>query len=481
MSLYNYEINRATLDDIKTHLQKVSDLFSPPLDSYVNISNYACKIKNAAITIEAWSQNELIGLIACYLNNKETDEGYITNVSVLKEHQGKGITSKLLELTIDQAQKNEYNKILLEVGEDNKTAIALYKKYGFYLAEKRGTKHSMVNRLNDKKDIMVSVCCVTYNHKYFIAHAIDGFLMQKTDFPFEVLIHDDASTDGTATIIREYEAKYPDIIKPIYQTENQYSKGVKISLTYQWIRAKGKYIAMCEGDDYWIDPYKLQKQVDFLETHEDVSMCFHNVKLINAEGKEIGNCRRYKKDQYAPIGDLILGGGLFCPTASLVFRTQYIKFGYPDFCMNCHVGDYPLQLYLSLKGKVYYFDNEMSVYRRGIPNSWSQTFEKIAFSLRAKKWMSEFKMLDGINALSNYKYSSVITKRQGEYLIGIILANRNKKTEIKKIFGNYISKFQINDKIKIFLIYHAFFFYRVFAKLSSYLPLKKNCNVTCEK
>ena len=87
--------------------------------------------------------------------------------------------------------------------------------------------------------------------------------MQKTDFPFEILIHDDASTDGTADIIREYEAKYPDIIKPIYQTENQYSKGIKVSQVYQFPRAKGKYIALCEGDDYWTDPYKLQKQVDF--------------------------------------------------------------------------------------------------------------------------------------------------------------------------------------------------------------------------
>ena len=108
--------------------------------------------------------------------------------------------------------------------------------------------------------VMVSVICNTYNHEKYIKSALDGFVMQKTNFEYEVLIHDDASTDSTADIIREYEKKYPDIIKPIYQSENQYSKKVPISKTYQYSRAKGKYIAICEGDDYWTDPFKLQKQ-----------------------------------------------------------------------------------------------------------------------------------------------------------------------------------------------------------------------------
>lgn len=121
-------------------------------------------------------------------------------------------------------------------------------------------------------DPLVSICCITYNHEKYIQQCLEGFLIQKTTFPFEILIHDDASTDRTADIIREYETKYPDIIKPIYQTENQYSKGVFISATYNWSRAKGKYIALCEGDDYWIDPMKLQKQVDFLEAHPECGL-----------------------------------------------------------------------------------------------------------------------------------------------------------------------------------------------------------------
>ncbi len=116
---------------------------------------------------------------------------------------------------------------------------------------------------NNNKTPLVSICSITYQHAPYIRQCLDGFLMQKTDFAFEVLIHDDASTDGTEEIIREYEAKYPDIIKPLYEEENQWVKGRRGSRTFNFPRAKGKYIAMCEGDDYWTDPLKLQKQVDF--------------------------------------------------------------------------------------------------------------------------------------------------------------------------------------------------------------------------
>src|SRR5690606_16372266 len=126
---------------------------------------------------------------------------------------------------------------------------------------------------------LVSICCITFNHVNFIRDAIDGFLMQKTDFPFQILIHDDASTDGTEEIIREYESNHPDIIKPIYETENQYVKGRKGSRTFNFPRAKGKYIAMCEGDDYWIDSLKLQKQVDFLEANPTFSGTFHETRV----------------------------------------------------------------------------------------------------------------------------------------------------------------------------------------------------------
>lgn len=121
---------------------------------------------------------------------------------------------------------------------------------------------------------LVSISCVSYNHATFIRHCLDGMLMQKTSFPIEILIHDDCSTDGTTEIIKEYEAKYPSLIFALYENENQYSKGAWVD-GFNYRRAKGKYIAYCEGDDYWTDPLKLQKQVDFMESHTDYSVCFH--------------------------------------------------------------------------------------------------------------------------------------------------------------------------------------------------------------
>ena len=128
--------------------------------------------------------------------------------------------------------------------------------------------------------ILVSIDCTTYNHGKYISDALDSFLMQNTNFKYEILVHDDASTDDTPKIIKEYESIYPDLIKPIYQKENQYSKGLRVS-GINLRRARGKYIAVCEGDDYWIDPYKLQKQVDYMESHPECSMCTHAAYIVS--------------------------------------------------------------------------------------------------------------------------------------------------------------------------------------------------------
>ena len=153
---------------------------------------------------------------------------------------------------------------------------------------------------NNQSNIVVSICCLTYNHAPFIRKALDGFLMQqppscvpqgaKMSDWCEILIHDDCSTDGTDEIIREYAANYPDLIFPLYEEENQYSRGGKGHMDfYNYNRAKGKYIAYCEGDDYWTAPNKLQKQVDFMESHPDYSVCWHRVVVVDVEDQVIHN------------------------------------------------------------------------------------------------------------------------------------------------------------------------------------------------
>lgn len=130
---------------------------------------------------------------------------------------------------------------------------------------------------------LVSICCLTFNHEQFIRQCLDGFLMQQTTFPIEILIHDDASTDHTETILREYEKQYPDKVFPLYETQNKYQQGYggRMDIEFNYKRARGKYIAYCEGDDYWTDPHKLQKQVDFMETPPDYSVCFHRCQHLN--------------------------------------------------------------------------------------------------------------------------------------------------------------------------------------------------------
>jgi len=161
---------------------------------------------------------------------------------------------------------------------------------------------------------LLSVCCITFNHEGYIAEALDSFLMQETDFPFEVIVRDDCSADRTAEIIRTYEQQYPLIIKPIYEAENQYSKGVR-PMPVVFKQTKGEYLALCDGDDYWTDQHKLQHQVDFLAAHLDYSVCYTAANIINDEGKQIGIINEFgdsdEKTMISGLGSVITGSMMF--------------------------------------------------------------------------------------------------------------------------------------------------------------------------
>ena len=149
---------------------------------------------------------------------------------------------------------------------------------------KTRTEDEIISGWQDWGTALVTVCCTTYNHEDYIREAIESFLIQETDFPFEIIIHDDASTDGTAKIIREYEEKYPRLIRTIIQNENQYSKAGLINLRFVFPKAIGKYLALCEGDDYWTDPGKLQKQVTFLEENSDYVITYSDFQPFDENG-----------------------------------------------------------------------------------------------------------------------------------------------------------------------------------------------------
>lgn len=216
---------------------------------------------------------------------------------------------------------------------------------------------------NNEITPLVSICCITYNHEKYIRYAIESFIMQKTNFPFEIIIYDDASTDKTKEIIEKYYRDNPDIISPIFQSENQYSKGVRgIAARFTFPRARGKYIALCEGDDYWTDPYKLQKQVDLLEANPDFGMVHTNVNVVDSSNKVI-----FASDTNKPSGDVFydLLKSAFIVTCSTCFRRDIIH-EILDYAKINNVKcafDYWLWLHIAMRTKIHYMPEITSAYR----------------------------------------------------------------------------------------------------------------------
>jgi len=213
---------------------------------------------------------------------------------------------------------------------------------------------------------LVSIACITYNHENYIRDTLEGFLMQKTNFPYEIIIHDDASTDNTARIIGEYEKKYPSIIKPIYQKENKYKITKRILITYVFPNCKGKYIAICEGDDYWIDSYKLQKQVDFLMNHKDYGAVFtHSNILYESSNKLIPKNDKIVEKHFnkGKVFKELLKSNPYV-TCTVLFRLQALdKFEKINSIYAWKQGDYPMWLYIANKSNIGYLKATTSVYR----------------------------------------------------------------------------------------------------------------------
>ncbi len=219
--------------------------------------------------------------------------------------------------------------------------------------------------------IMASISCVTFNHATFIRQALDSFLMQKTDFEYEILVHDDASTDGTGDILREYAQKYPDKVRPLIQTENQYSQGIdNISGAFNFPRARGRYIFMCDGDDYWISPDKVQRQVDYMEAHPECTLCIHSAK-INLMGKALteSQMRPYRGSRVITPEEIVDKSSGYA-MSSMAFPARLVR-ELPDYYVDCPVGDTPLQLIAAANGYGYYMDEAMSAYRVGVAGSWT--------------------------------------------------------------------------------------------------------------
>lgn len=308
-------------------------------------------------------------------------------------------------------------------------------------------------------NIMVSIICTTYNHENYIEKCIDGFLEQVVNFKYEILIHDDASTDKTADIIKRYERKYPDRFKCIYQTDNQYSKGVKIGKIL-FEKSVGKYIAWCEGDDFWCDKNKLQMQVDYMEKNKDCSLCVHAGYLAYEDGI-------LKKQMFKPFvqnkiisHEEILEKWLF-PTASILYRKscrmQY-DLGYGK---NIPCGDFPLAVYLSNKGHVYYMNRSMCVYRTFSKSSLSRELKND--SIKRKKRTFEFiQLLNKIDEKENYEYHDIIEKHILKVEFDQLVADYDYKTIKKDKYLTCYNNLKLHVKIILCL---GFYFPNIIPRL----------------
>ena len=298
----------------------------------------------------------------------------------------------------------------------------------------------------------VVVYCLTYNHRKYIHQTLEGFVNQKTNFPFKVIVHDDASTDGTSEIVKDYAIRYPDIIIPIFQKENQYSKHISIFKQFIQPKIDAKYTAICEGDDYWCDENKLQIQYDYMESHPSCALCVHNTEMIAESGVSLKKFFNYNhKDVDYKAEDVIknVPGGLF-HTSSFFYKTEMRRKKTREFEMK-YVGDYPLAIYLSCNGYVHYVAKTMSKYRVGSTGSWVKANSKNNHS----KVLHLEDMIESLKRMDDYthgRYHSQFCKvvdtaefELSEYRDGII------KTLQVPQYRNTFNVFSIKKKVKVLL------------------------------
>lgn len=300
----------------------------------------------------------------------------------------------------------------------------------------------------ENQEIKVSVLCLAFNHEKYIRQALESFVSQRCDFPYEVLVHDDASTDKTADIIAEFARKYPDIIRPIFQKENQHSKKVPIWKTHVVPLIRGKYVAMCEGDDYWTDPLKLQKQYDIMEQNTDCTMCVHKVHDVNEDGTPTKHFRpsiALEEGKLDTAAFLKIHPTYPFQTTSYFMRADvwiaYIN-DPPLFRLLSDVGDEPMVLNMVAEGNIYYLADCMSAYRKFSVGSWSSSTKK-----NTQKHLAHAKkMYDMMCAYNEYTGNRFDCNLQF-YRCRVLWLEKNFKELVKKENAPGMKRFSVRMRI----------------------------------
>lgn len=296
---------------------------------------------------------------------------------------------------------------------------------------------------------LVSIICITYNQEKFIAQALDGFLMQKTNFQFEIIIHDDASTDKTPAIIKKYAKQHPDIFKVIYEKENQYSKKSWKFLNDMFYMAKGKYITTCEGDDFWTDESKLQKQVDFLEAKPDYTVCFHAVRVFFEDGTEGDDVSPNKQETVTFNLENLLRNN-YIHTCSVMYRKQ----AYENLAEKIMPYDIYMHVYHARLGKIGFIKDVMGAYRRQNAGVWWNSRSNMSEIYQQHRYMIVNLFSEILEMLKDEGlYKSIIDnhlKFLFESFIEIDKAHNTKLfTDTAKDFPKLVADFSMNQKLFI--------------------------------
>ena len=278
----------------------------------------------------------------------------------------------------------------------------------------------------------VSVCIFTHNHENYIAQAIDGALMQKTNFDFEIIIGEDCSTDHTRKIVIGYQKKYPNKIRVLLNDRNL---GLMENLTSSLSQCTGEYIAVMDGDDFWLYDYKLQKQIDFLESNQDFSLCFHDSKVLSMNGKSNKRCCGNNQKKIVRFKDVIYNTHI--PTSSLVFRKSMLNNFPPTWFCSLEAPDRPLFLLLLSSGMGYYFNHCWGIYRKHLGGHWTR-------QNYLSRWLVFLKIYKVMDKHFKYSYSKYFNKYKGNiyYILASKLAKNGKFLESKCCIQRYVNSME---------------------------------------
>lgn len=314
----------------------------------------------------------------------------------------------------------------------------------------------------DTSTPLVSICTITYNHAPYIKEALESFLMQETSFPFEIVIDDDCSTDENAKIIQTYIDKYPHIFNANLRKKNV---GISINGLGNKERARGKYIALCEGDDYWTDKNKLQLQIDILEQNQEIDMCFHKATKIDMRNQKESQMGIYLDcDGIISVKDILLKTKGQIPTASLIFKKHIVQELETFFATKSRytVGDIFIQFFGAKRGGAYYINQAMSVYRHYASGSWSSKQQNHNTEQKIINSNSRIKAYEELNDFSNYNFTQAFHEANKKRALVIIKEpNIQYFSRISFIF-KHRKYFSVNEKIAYFSL--------ALVPIASYIP-----------